>query len=180
MFNPYLQEFNQIKHDMNDHKFRHDLVKQYAWAVPNNEAIEAIKTIGKAVLEIGAGSGYWAKVLSSVGVQVLAFDNRNGGYEFSKDWFTVNNGSVEQIKANADKALMLCWPNYDDPFAFNATIEYMRNKGKTLIYIGESTWGCTGCNKFHKLLDKCWKLEKVIDIPQWSMIHDRLYIYTRG
>lgn len=179
MFNPYLEEFNKVSHSYFNYRDRDILVKKYAWAVPNTEAIEAIQALETSILEIGAGSGYWAKVLSSVGINVEAFDYFAGDYTFTDNWFDVKQGSIEKIKDHSDKALFLCWPDYDKPFALKATLEYMRNKGKTLIYIGEGYYGCTGCNKFHKLLGRCWNRKQIIDIPQWGGIHDRLYIYTR-
>eukprot|EP00897_Mesotaenium_endlicherianum_P009382 jgi/Mesen1/8472/ME000478S07970 len=47
----------------------------YSWAVPTGEAIDAIvKSAPGGVLEIGAGTGYWAHLLRQRGVQVAAYD----------------------------------------------------------------------------------------------------------
>jgi len=178
-FNPYLKEFKAVKHSIEDYKVRDVLVKKYAWAIPDNAAIEAIKSLGKAILEIGAGSGYWARVLSEAGISVTCFDALTGQYSFTENWFEVNKGSIEQIKGNSDKALMLCWPNYDEPFAYDAAIEYMEQGGNTLIYIGESQGGCTADDKFFELMRKEWVVKQEVMIPNWFGIHDSLVIYTR-
>jgi len=176
MFNPYLNEFNQIKHSFKDYTHRETLVQKYAWAVPNEEAIKAIKALGTAVVEIGAGSGYWARVLSEAGIQVKAFDNFTWTDGFSQYWFEIEKGSIEKATEHSDKALMLCWPNYDEPFAYNALKAFA---GDTFIYIGEGSGGCTGDDKFHDLLHSEWKEVETVSLPQWCGIHDYLSIWKR-
>lgn len=47
----------------------------WAFAVPNREAAEAIKKYqGGGVIEIGAGTGYWAKHLQDNGVNITPYD----------------------------------------------------------------------------------------------------------
>jgi hypothetical protein len=176
MFNPYLQEFNQIRHSFKDYTHREILVQKYAWAVPNDEAIEAIKALNTAIVEIGAGSGYWARVLKEAGIEVKAFDHFKGEYTFTDNWFEVEQGSTEKAVEHSDKALMLCWPNYNDPFAYNTLKEF---KGNTFIYIGESGGGCTGDDQFHHLLNTKWNHKESINLPQWFGIHDYLSIWIR-
>jgi hypothetical protein len=176
MFNPYLNEFNQIKHSFKDWEPRESLVQKYAWAVPCDEAIEAIKALSTEVVEIGAGSGYWAKVLSESGISVIAFDNFSWPNDFTEKWFDVQEGSIEKATEHSDKALMLCWPNYDDPFAYEALKAY---KGNTVIYVGEGFKGCTGDDQFYDLLHSEWKEIKTVSIPQWCGIHDYLSIWVR-
>lgn len=176
MFNPYLQEFNSIKHSFKDYVHRSALVQKYAWAIPNNEAIEAIKALNTAIVEIGAGSGYWARVLSESGIDIKAFDDNSWCDPFTTHWFYVEQGSIEKATEHSDKALMLCWPNYDTPFAYEALKAY---RGNTLIYVGESGGGCTGDDQFHHLLDTEWNHKESIDLPQWFGIHDYLSIWIR-
>lgn len=53
---------------------RYSWIKITSFAIPCQEAIEAI---GRAerVLEIGAGTGFWARLLANRGVDVVATDN---------------------------------------------------------------------------------------------------------
>jgi hypothetical protein len=46
----------------------------FAYAVPTDAALSAIRALGMPVLEIGAGTGYWAAVLQQRGVAVTAYD----------------------------------------------------------------------------------------------------------
>lgn len=52
-----------------------DLRRRYAWAVPNERALEVIAERSPGgVVEIGAGGGYWAMELQRRGVDVIAYD----------------------------------------------------------------------------------------------------------
>lgn len=63
---------------------RHNLVKRYSWAIPSPETIGWIveKLQGRKVVEIGAGTGYWAWLLLQSGVDVNAYDLKppSGGW----------------------------------------------------------------------------------------------------
>ena len=51
------------------------LRRAYAWAVPSHEALSAIAEASpRGVVEIGAGTGYWAYELRDRGVSVAAYD----------------------------------------------------------------------------------------------------------
>ena len=51
------------------------LVDEYAWATPDNRAVRIIRYFSP-IIEIGCGKNwYWAKLLRSVGVGILAYDN---------------------------------------------------------------------------------------------------------
>ena len=49
----------------------------YSWAMPNEEALRCVVHHSKTcagIVEVGAGTGFWAALLASLGVDVLAFD----------------------------------------------------------------------------------------------------------
>ena len=49
----------------------------YSWAMPSEEALRCIVRHSKmcaGIVEVGAGTGFWAALLASRGVDVLAFD----------------------------------------------------------------------------------------------------------
>lgn len=65
-----------LKPDQPSQPDRASLVQKYSWAIPNPDALQFIVNTlnGRAVVELGAGTGYWAWMLSQMGVDVLAFD----------------------------------------------------------------------------------------------------------
>jgi hypothetical protein len=169
---------NEIDATMIRLKARHDMCRKYSFAIPTKEAIQEISKFSP-IVEIGAGSGYWASLLQKSGAEVLACDKypKKNKYKFTEKYTKVKHAS-EKILGEIDPSynLLLCWPNYDNDFAYNALKTF---KGENLIYIGEPEGGCTGNDKFHNELKKSWKLLKTLDIPQWDGIHDLIMIYNK-
>lgn len=160
------------------HEVRHELVKKYAFAIPNDEALEALAALGP-IVEMGAGSGYWAYLLRKRGVDVQAYDKHPGDtnfYKFTKRWTGVVHGLPGKLKKRADRALFLCWPTYNTDFASKCLQYYT---GNTVAYIGEGPYGCTGDKEFHEALERDWNEVKEVRLPNWDGIHDDLYIYER-
>ena len=189
--NPYLCEFRQHNGSFSSSSWeeRPKLVRKYAWAVPNAEAILKIAAVGP-IVEIGAGSGYWARQVAEAGGDIRAFDNAVGvprepgygpGYGPVGTHFPVEEGGVEKARSWCDRALFLCWPPYGTSMADDALAAYEESGGKCFIYIGEDSMGCTGDDAFHaRLKAPEWVLTDRVHIPQWQGIHDTLCIYRRA
>ena len=56
------------------HNCRDWLARLYAFAVPNKAALDELATVSP-IVEVGAGTGYWASLLRSQGVDVVAYDS---------------------------------------------------------------------------------------------------------
>jgi hypothetical protein len=157
---------------------RRRLVKEYAWAIPNRTAIDLIAE-HSPIIELGAGTGYWANLVTIRGGRVEAYDkfpSRNE-YKFEKRHYKIQEGDEAVLESyDSSYTLLLCWPCYDTPFAFNALSRFT---GNTLIYVGEGHGGCCGDNLFHETLDNCWDLTHRVEIPRWPFIHDSVYMYRR-
>lgn len=138
---------------------RHELTHTFAWAIPTPGDIAWIKSTlaGRDVVEIGAGTGYWASLLAQSGVDVAAFDKEPGGNSFcaEKQYHPVYEGGHECATRYPDRALMLCWPPYGGSVAADTLSAYA---GDLLIYIGEGESGCTADDNFFALLDREWEL----------------------
>lgn len=159
---------------------RDRITSRYCWAIPSPESLAFIVGIlnGRSVVEIGAGSGYWAWMLSQLGVDVNAYDMAPIGHKDS--WFSmqrimqrgVRDVSPLQefhpvIKAthkaiarpeNEGRVLFMCWPTMDS-WAYEAARAFT---GDTIIYIGEGPGGCTADSDFFALTDEgcgCWSDE---------------------
>lgn len=196
--NPYLDEFMAMgdqdeywrmsidqmmaKKDrsLNPITLRGNMCKKYAWSIPTNNLALAIKQYlpdPQKIIEIGAGTGYFAWFLSQYQIDIICFDTKpyNNNYCQNK-WFEVNEGGAELSKNYTDRALMLCWPPYNEPMAYEALKNY---GGEYLIYIGEGSWGCTGDGNFHYLLDIEWDELWSEYPPNWMGIHSYDNIYKR-
>jgi len=218
MLNEYLAEYERVKVDVakarasrtsllsSEFDKRRGLVRKYSWAIPNAEALDTIASFGP-IVEMGAGTGYWAALLRARGVRVDAFDiepptfdgsRKNHYHDATRTWTHVTRGSVEKLSAPAlavplggylrgrlvrdrlgvdKRTLMLCWPPYSDSFASKALAAF---RGNRVVYIGEGGRGCTGDDAFHETLDRDWIHERNVHIPQWDEIHDYLGVFRRN
>ena len=163
---------------------RDKLVRMYAWAIPTEDALKVICKYSP-IVEIGAGTGYWAYLLKKMGADVVCYDLPTGTIESISEfrmrhmehiWHPITIGNEESVKKHEDRTLFLCWPPYDEPMAYNCLKKY---KGKTFVYIGEGYGNCTGDNKFHRELERNWNEVERCEIVVWNNIYDRLIVYTR-
>lgn len=186
--NPYLDTFASLADDPYDRwrlydeaaiYARHKLVMHYAWAIPDERALEIVGKKG-SVVEIGAGGGYWAALLRARGVEVFAYDPRPGtGRQSSRVWTDVKIGWTRPAGEHPDSTLFLCWPAYQSRFAELAVKHYFRAGGKRIVYVGEDDGGCCAEERFFRLLRKHYRQVDRRPIPQYSGIHDDLTIWNR-
>lgn len=157
---------------------RHELVLSHSWAVPCEEALDAIaKWSPNGVVEIGAGTGYWAGLLRDRGVDVVAYDVEPYVSSQAKaQWSDVLKGNHMYVMKHPDRSLLLCWPPYATPMAANTLRRY---RGDTVLYIGEGSSGCNGDEEFHEMLED-WEQVEYISLPQWPGIRDGLHVYRKA
>ena len=183
----------KISHDctyeelVNLEHFRHWEIyrKHFSFSVPDKKSIEKItKFIGKdKVLEIGAGKGFHAYLLSLEGVDIVATDN----YSWPAPTYGPNFMEIKKIdykdaleKYKDRNVLMMIWPPLEGSVGGDMSHTALQNfKGNKIIYIGEEEDGATGTKKFFKMLKKDWKLVEQVNIPQFWGIHDYAFLYKR-
>lgn len=190
--NLYLDEFEAVMSRVADplapcddgaleaYRARRTLVGRYAWAVPDEAAVTLLCELGP-IVEIGAGSGYWASLVAAAGGDVVAYDAvapGTPGHEFGHHhgWYPVARGGPERAAAHSDRVLLLCWPPYATGFALECLEAY---RGDTVVYVGEGRGGCCGDDGFHELLARDWETVRTLDIPHWPLVHDRLSVHRR-
>jgi hypothetical protein len=159
---------------------RTDLVNTYAWSIPSPADLEWMRGIllGRGVVEIGAGSGYWAYQLRQLGVDVVAVDNGEWSDKWCQHWSLVVEGDTRIAEEHPDRALILIWPPYDSPMARTALDFY---DGDLLIYAGEGDGGCTADDSFHEALTAEWEqVGEAPHHPTFDGIHCRLTAYRRA
>lgn len=156
---------------------RQALTRRYAWAIPDEDAIRAIAA-WSPIVEIGAGTGYWASLLSQAGADVVAYDPEPGHSKWcdAQLYFPVQVGDASKAAAHPGRTLLLCWPPYRQKVAQQALEAY---QGHRLVYIGEPEGGCCASDGFFALLHRSWELVREQRIPQWPGIYDRVFFYER-
>ncbi len=185
--NPYLQEAQAVNYQWYNWQTRKDnrdpLVAKYAWAIPNDNAIQLLAGMGP-IIEMGAGNGYWAKLIVDAGGKIEPFDVKPGQHHHAamarEVWYPVINGGPDQITVrHKDWVLLLVWPPYGGSLAFEALTRFMEIGGKTVVFVGESGGGCTADDTFFELLEAHFESVGRADIPQWWGLHDSLTVYQR-
>lgn len=161
---------------------RDELAKTFAWGIPTPGDIQWLteQLDGRAVVEIGAGTGYWAWQLSQAGVDVAAFDIRAYGEDnpwcYPIQYHPVAQAGPEKAGEYPTRALLLCWPPYSDPMATDALRAY---GGGVVVYVGEPG-GCCADDEFFELLDQGW--DEAGTSPHhvtYSGIHCYVTVYRR-
>lgn len=150
---------------------RKKLIWAYSWAVPSAEAIGVLASHAPLV-EVGAGTGYWAWLVKQHGAKIIAYDENASQ---PPRWTEVEHGDARAIARHEGSNLFLCWPSYESPMAFEALTHF---KGERVIYVGE-LGGRTADHKFHDELVTTFSLEKEIAIPCWPGFNDKLYVFKR-
>jgi hypothetical protein len=135
------------------------LRRLYAWAVPTPEALDAVTAVSpRGVVDVGAGTGYWAHLLRRRGVDTLAYDAvpvddaaaHNGHHTLPGSGAAappfarvLRAGAADAARAHPERTLLLCWPPPEGEdagpqagrtMALDALAAYA---GSTLIYVGE-------------------------------------------
>src|SRR4030042_4414488 len=156
LHNPYLYEILESLQDLKKShedeslellKLRQDFITRYAFSIPVYPALAIIKEYSP-IIELGAGTGYWARCLGQMEVDITAFDRfppgetspwlwHEGNRWFSDTWFNVHEGDERVLASYPDHALLMVWPDIHDPMALGALNTFREAGGRILIYIGD-------------------------------------------
>ncbi len=175
---------------------RTNAVVRWSWSIPDPVVLNWLyHTLdGRPVVEMGAGTGYWAWMMSQMGINWTAYDisppsqgknkyhsNAEGQSRadvVDQQYVNILEGDHLELrrKVNRNKVLFLSWPPYDKPMAADCLKAF---KGDTFVYVGEGDGGCTGDDEFHQILRDQWDEVDHFPMVQWSGIHDNMHVYTR-
>lgn len=162
---------------------RRELASRYSWAVPTEAALGLIGG-HRPILEVGAGTGYWAALLRDRGIDVHPTDAEppgTGGNPFHRGraWLEVERASaVAAVRACPRRTLLICWPPPDDDAAGYAAVRAYT--GETVLYIGGGADGPTGTARLHREFDLNWTVTDELMLPSWPGIPDRLTVWRRA
>ncbi|MFV0316809.1 MAG: hypothetical protein ACK5O2_07565 [Microthrixaceae bacterium] len=183
-------------------------ISRFGFSVPSAAGVEAIaERSPDGVIEIGAGTGAWARALSDGGVSVLATDPHPAP-STDNEWFAHTEAYFEIAEADHTiagehprRTLLLSWPTRTRSWPYEALSMYHDAGGRRVAYIGEPVGGHTGDDVFHRLLGdltRCrqcddgddtapcvcdfkplWRLEDSVDLTRLPTHHDELRFYRR-
>jgi hypothetical protein len=162
---------------------REKLTKRFAWAIPSPADMAWLtRTLeGRSLVEIAAGSGYWAWQAAQAGIDVVAYEPNTPGdnhYAAGLEYFPLQRAdAVTAARQHPDRALLVCWPSYKATWAAEALRVF---QGEVLVYIGEHWGGCCADDGFFELLNAEWEeFGGLPDHRTWWGIHCRMSAYRR-
>lgn len=187
---------------------RDELISCFSFGIPTDEALTVIaEESPDGVLELGAGTGYWAALLARRGVDIVAVDrfpapsSANPWFAGRKPWLPLVAGDERLVEFFPERSLLLVWPTRDETWAADAALRHHAAGGECLLYVGEGPGGLTGDDRFHALVgafDRCvacaygvldavcicgvaplWSPARTVDLPHWLRRSDRLVVYRR-
>ena len=182
-------------------------IATFAFAVPTDDALDAIASHApEGLVELGAGTGYWARLLADRGVDVVAYDavpppdTANPFFGGSALWHPVDAGDERSIARHPDRTLLIVWPTRES-WATDAVRLFHDSGGRRLAFVGEGPGGRMGDDQLHAMLglsEGCmacdyglvdlscvcdiqptWALRRRIELPHWGGYEDDLYLFER-
>jgi hypothetical protein len=162
---------------------RHLLTRRYSWAIPSPGDIAWLTDVldQRGLLEIGAGSGYWAWQAEQAGIDAIAYepsDPADNDYTDGVEYMPTRRCGHVAAAHHPDRVLLVCWPTQGDPWAAQALAAY---KGDLLIYVGEGRNGHCADDAFFGLLNRHWtRIGSSPDHVTWRYTHSGMTAYRRN
>lgn len=163
---------------------RRELASRFSWAAPTEAAL-ALSGRHGPILEVGAGTGYWAALLRDRGVDIHPTDAEPPGaggnryHTAEKTWLDVERAdAVTAVRARPHHTLLMCWPPPDDDSAGYAALRAYT--GDTVLYAGGGADGPTGTARLHRELELNWSVTDELALPSWPGIPDRFTVWRRS
>lgn len=155
---------------------REVVTPRFAWAVPSDEALARLARLGP-IVEVGAGTGYWAALLRERGVDVLATDARPYvNLHCGMRWTSVRRAPAHEAAREATRALLLCWP----PLGFMALDALDAFGGEQVVVVGDVAREATANAAFYAALDARTFLEDRVALPSWRGVPATLEVRRIG
>ncbi len=153
-------------------------VRKFCFPIPSQELINALLLLSP-LIEIGAGTGFLAKLLVEKGAEVIATDAGTGAYSQKIGaYFPILRLKAPRAINRWPRRNVLCsWPSYTEEWAHDALC--VMSKDRTFAYIGEGSGGCTASDGFHSFVEKHCEADE-ISIVSWPFIHDNLYLIRKA
>ncbi len=187
----------------NRRQIRQHLTRKYAFGVPGDAALDCLARY-EPLVEIGAGTGYWARCLRERGVDIVAYDVMGDSWrswfrpsilaEIRRDgtraiearphaqraepalWTEVRQGGPEVLRDHGERTLLLCWP---DPWSGFDEASLLAYPGERVAVVGEPAGAGPGSQGFQALLQRSWQQIETAPVPRWPASEDRLIVYGR-
>jgi hypothetical protein len=144
---------------------RLDLCKRYAFSIPDRNAIDFLLRFSP-IVEIGAGTGYWAAMVHQCGGEIACIDKDPAPPPL---FYPVLQASHRIVRHHFGKTLLVAWPNMQIAER-DEMMSYYR--GEMFLYIGE-----TDC----EFWDPKWQImESIVPEIRWYGCNDIIALVRKS
>jgi len=170
----------------------HSIQQEFSWACPDARALR-IAAHFSPLVEIGAGKGYWSKLLKEThACDVLCFDKYVAtAYKKEEMWDSVLEGGPEvlQDKRTEGRNLFLCYPDEAEAMSMPCLDNFVG--GEYVIHVGElfvtgtktggaqSPWGRSTSSDFQVALSESFSLVLQAKLPCFPYANDYISVWKR-
>lgn len=154
---------------------------EWGFSIPCAEVVETLRRLGPLV-ELGAGAGCWAALLTAAGVDVVATDTlaagqADYGFAFGRHHPVTAMPAHEAVRAFPDRNVFCSWPTEGSPWALAAA--RAMQVGRYLALIVEPPGGCTATPGLYRYLKTRFEPRLRLAIPQFPKLRDDFYVFQR-
>lgn len=149
---------------------RRIFIKQFGFSVPSAEAIEILSK-HQPILEIGAGTGYWSRLLNLNQIDVIATDpqlSNPGGFQHQAYFPCLKLDAVQAISHHSGRNIFCSWPSLNENWLKEAAKLLDKDQFLFAVYeeacANEETWDYIREN-FEEICD--------LELISWYWTHDR-------
>jgi hypothetical protein len=186
--NPVVGEFRldrSVAESMARIPNRQRLVRKYCWSIPDPETVAFVAGHGRdGLVDPMAGTGYWAYLLTQLGVDVVSYDLNPGAELATNGWHGDDlyaevhaKDAAEAVRLHPDRTLLLSWPPHGQDGGARTLAAY---GGERVIYLGDARGGATGDDEMHDVLETRWREIDSHTPVQWWGQHDRVAVFERA
>ena len=154
-------------------------IRRYGFAIPCVEAVSLLASLSP-LLEVGAGSGHWARLAREAGADVAATDLGAKG-EYGSAWKAREGvegmSAMDAVARWPERDVFVSWPTYDAAWAGEMAARIA--PGRTLAYLGEGRNGNAGDRGLFDVLERDFFEAGSVRVPRWPGMRDSLGVFVR-
>lgn len=167
-------EFEERKHVVKSN----DLIHHYGENAMDRETLVRIADLG-ALVELGAGNGYTARLLDDVGADVIATDITPSDHRLgSSTWYPVERGSYESTLCGS-RIPLLIWPYIGAPSQW---LHSAAAPDRIVVVndVAPQNLGTRPGGTYHDVLFKGWAVIESFPVQTgWRQSTDYVHVWTR-
>ena len=162
---------------------RTNFIQQFSFAVPCSEVLDSLASL-EPILEVGAGTGFWAHLMRMRGIDVWATDGEDESTRNTHSQvvagFGINERLDGQVAVESYPGLnvFMCWPPYWTDWPERTLLAMER--GMYLAVICDRA-GVAGSAQFHGILETQFEEQVHLRVhqPNWPRIWDSFSVWRK-